>query len=62
MSAIAAGTGHTTVIGVVRRPRRLRTRKVRTAPAQQASLVAPHDYIPTGTADLWRSAKPGRTR
>ncbi|MDT4918240.1 MAG: hypothetical protein QOH89_2940 [Pseudonocardiales bacterium] len=62
MSAIAAGTGNTSVIGVIRRPRRLRIPRLRVTPAQQAAYVAPDAYIPTGTADLWRSAKPGRSR
>ena len=63
MSAYAAGTGNASVVGVIRSPRRLRVRKIRTAPAHQSAyVVAPANYIPTGTADLWRSAKPGRTR
>ena len=50
MAAIAAGIGRAQMFRTVRNRRYRRSER-------PGAYIAPHDYIPSGTADLWRSAR-----
>jgi hypothetical protein len=49
MAAIAAGIGRAHIVRVVRSSRRHRL--------ETGAYVAPHEYVPSSTADLWRSPR-----
>jgi hypothetical protein len=55
MAAIAAGIGRAHIARIVQGSRRNR-RDVRTP------YVAPHEYVPRSTADLWKGARPRPVR
>jgi hypothetical protein len=51
MAAIATAFGRAYVARVVLRSRHRRD-------ADSGAYVAPHDYVPSSTADLWKGARP----
>lgn len=52
MAAIAAGIGRAYLARIVQGSRRTRRE------GRSTTYIAPHDYVPSSTADMWKGARP----